>query len=157
MASTLPLIFRPARVNDEEDVFRHADFAEARQEFGEMQVGVTPRTGGHNDADRARLACCETLSRAVRTIAGRLHGLQNALTRALIDFRIAVQGTTDRRLREAQMLGQLFEVHGRHSPGSACCIAPKRFDKRPPVSGEEAFADRCNGSDFSVMIPAYSS
>lgn len=62
-------------------------------------------------ADHHRPTSCQTLRPRIGAVIVLLCGLLNTPPGAFADLRVAVQGPADRGLRQAQFLGQLFQVH----------------------------------------------
>jgi len=108
--------------------------AKTAQEFAEMHIRTVMFANWHHKPNGADLAGCQPLCRCIGAISRLLRGFHDAAARFRADLGIAVERPADGRLRNAQQLRQLFQVHVCHSsmraPGKGqkpLLIFPKRF------------------------------
>ncbi|MNX95295.1 hypothetical protein D3C86_1275660 [compost metagenome] len=99
-----------------------------------MHIRTMMLANRHHKSDGANLACRQPLRRCIRAISRLFGSLHHAAARFGADFRIAVERPADGRLRNAQQLRQLFQVHVCHflhararEYGKAAPHFPKRF------------------------------
>ncbi|MNL34795.1 hypothetical protein D3C87_1567860 [compost metagenome] len=95
--------------DDNVDVLGRHAAAKAGEEFG--HVGAKLIGAAQHETDGASAACGEAQGAGIGAIAEQVRSLGNAQARRLLDFRIAIESAAHRRLRQAEMLGKVFQSH----------------------------------------------
>jgi len=76
-----------------------------------VDIRAVVRADRHDKSDGPDFAGCQSLCGGIWPITGCFGGFHDAAARFRAHFRISVECPADRRLRNAEQLRQLFQVH----------------------------------------------